>query len=138
MVGSPVEAKRATCILGKHQPCSSCSEQRMARIQSTPASTRNVSAPLLRRTTTVFLLQDYNGDVTRDSEMDVGCRHCTLSKTQDVMAEVAAEPHSSLSSLRRHRCTPLDLGMPLHQGCPDGLLLCPWHVPSGQVPLAQT
>lgn len=85
------------------------------------------------KTATVFLFQDYKGDV-RDCEKlqgtqtDVGGHHCALRKTRGVMAEVAAEPHPSLSSQRRHGCTTLLLPAPLHQGCPNGLL-CPWHVP---------
>lgn len=85
------------------------------------------------KTATVFLFQDYKGDV-RDCERlqgtqtDVGGHHCALRKTRGVMAEVAAEPHPSLSSQRRQGCTTLHLPAPLHQGCPNGLL-CPWHVP---------
>lgn len=85
------------------------------------------------KTATVFLFQGYKGDV-RDCEKlqgtqtDVGGHHCALRKTRGVMAEVAAEPHPSLSSQRRQGCTTLHLPAPLHQGCPNGLL-CPWHVP---------
>lgn len=124
---------------GKASTMSPPSKQRTAWIQSTMASTGNVSGssfssewqPLsfcFRTAMGMFgTVKSYRG-----------LKQMLVATTahwgrQCVMAEVAAEPHPSLSSQRRHRCTTLDLPtldlrVPLHQGCPNGLL-CPWHVP---------
>lgn len=94
---------------------------------------------LIRMTATVFLFPDYNGDVRYCEKLQGTPKWILVVTTahwgrHGMSAEVDAEPHSLLSSQRR-RMT-LDLPVPLHQGCPNGLL-CPWHVPSGQLPLAQ-
>lgn len=64
--------------------------------------------------------------ITMDSEMAASLHHSTLKETQDVTAEVAANPHPP----RSHHRTPLGPQVSPHPGCPNGPL-CSWHVPQG-------
>lgn len=115
---------------GKASTMSPPSKQRTTwlpqEIYQAPLSLQNEDSPCL----SVSGLQGGCSGLWKVTGDSNGCwwPHCALRKTQGVMVEVAAEPHPSLSSQRRHGCTTLHLPAPLHQGCPNGLL-CPWHVP---------